>query len=104
MAQLTADNDSQLAAIRALRGLVWKLSNDKLGCRVVQQALTVAPRSIGDELVRELHCHVCEAIDSPHGNYVIQHVVEVMPVARTAFVVEEIAGIAVVLARHRYGR
>lgn len=101
-AQLEAEG-SRLTALVALRGLVWRFSRDKVGCRVVQLALSVAPRWHGDELVRELHGHVREAIDSPHGNYVIQHVVEMMPVAHSAFVAEEICGIAAAMARHRYG-
>lgn len=70
---------------------------------MVQLALKVAPRSLKEELVQELHRHVREAIESPHANYVIQQVIEVMPVARAAFVAEEIAGAAAALARHRYG-
>lgn len=103
LARLEADLDSQLAAISSLHTLIWTLSNDRLGCRVVQQALKMAPRGLKDALVRELHGHVCDAIASPHANFVIQQVVEIMPVACAAFVAEELIGVAAQVARHRYG-
>jgi len=102
-AQLELDSESQKSAVLSLRGSVWKYSKDKVGCRVVQKAFDVAPRPLADELVIELHGHVREAIDSPHANYVIQHIVDVLPIGPTAFVAEEIIGLAAAQARHRYG-
>merc|ERR1719498_1688693 len=40
---------------------------------------------------------------SPHANFVIQKIIEVLPVASTAFVAEELAGVAGDVARHRFG-
>merc|ERR1712070_1152286 len=54
-------------------------------------------------MVCELHGHVLQAIDSPHANFVIQMVVEVMPMKRSTFVAEEIVGVAARVARHRHG-
>jgi hypothetical protein len=102
-AQLEGDNASQLAAICQIRDLVWTFSKDRHGCRVVQQALKVAPRSLREELVLELHGHVREAMDSPHANFVIQQVVEIMPVSRAEFVAVELSGVAAQVARHQYG-
>lgn len=103
LAQLDADKDKQLAAIHNLHNSVWTLSKDRQGCRVVQKALKVAPKNLNEELVLELQGHILDAIDSPHANYVIQLVVEVMPVAHVTFVAEEILGVAARVARHRYG-
>ncbi|CAE8601664.1 unnamed protein product, partial [Polarella glacialis] len=55
------------------------------------------------ELTSELHGHVRQAIGSPHANYVIQKVIEVMPTAVASFVAEELRGSGAVVARHRYG-
>jgi len=54
-------------------------------------------------LIQELHGHVREAIASPHANYVIQKVIEVMPTVLVGFVADELQGIGVLAARHRYG-
>jgi len=103
MTQLESQGKLQLQAVGCLHNSVWALSRDKAGCRVVQQALKVAPKSSAEELVLELHNHVLDAIDSPHANFVLQQIVEVMPVARAAFVADEIEGVAARVARHRYG-
>jgi len=103
MAKLDADSEVQTNAVHSIRNLVWTLSTDKAGCRLVQHALQVAPRPLKEEIVSELHGHVLQAVDSPHANYVIQLVVEVMPTKRSSFVAEEIAGVAARVARHRHG-
>lgn len=103
IAQLEVDRLSQIAAISALRGLVFSFSQDKHGCRVIQLALDVLPQAFKEELIRELHGHVREAIASPHGNFVIQRVIQVMPTVHAAFVAEELVGVAAEVARHRFG-
>jgi len=69
----------------------------------VQLALQVADRKSSAELAEELRGHVGEAIRSPHANYVIQKVIEVLPMAQANFIAEELCGIGVEVARHRYG-
>jgi len=54
-------------------------------------------------LVTALHGHVREAINSPHANYVVQKVVELMTPAQASFVIEEVRGNAAAVARHRFG-
>lgn len=102
-AQLEVGSGLELQAAEGLRSRVWLFSKDKAGCRIVQDALRVAPRSLQDELIKELHNHVCDAIDSPHANFVVACIVEIMPVAQAAFVAKELANIAAQVARHRYG-
>lgn len=106
-AELTAkfegDADSQMEAFEVLRGMVWPFSQQKLGCRVVQLALGVLPQTLQKELVLELHGHVQHAIQSPHANFVIAHIVQVMPASLSSFVSEELIGIAAQIARHRFG-
>ncbi|CAE8708987.1 unnamed protein product, partial [Polarella glacialis] len=102
-ADLEAGGERMAAAAAALQGDVCRMSGESLGCRVVQLALSVLDRRLADELVGELHGHVREAINSPHGNYVIQKVVEVMPFNSADFVVQELRSQGAATARHRFG-
>lgn len=69
----------------------------------MQLALEVADATEKDVLSAELHGHVLEAMLSPHANFVIQKVIEVLPVASVSFVAEELATRAADVARHRFG-
>jgi len=94
---------SQVQVIFGIHGSIWNLSKDRSGCRIVQDALKAATRTVQEALVHELHGHVRDAVDSPHANFVIQLIVEIMPVASSVFIAEELAGIAAQVSRHRYG-
>merc|ERR1711977_211075 len=56
-----------------------------------------------DCIVAELYGHVRLAISSPHANFVIQRVIEVLPINSASFVAEELATFAAEVARHRFG-
>mmetsp|Transcript_25352 Transcript_25352/g.69720 ORF Transcript_25352/g.69720 Transcript_25352/m.69720 type:complete len:397 (-) Transcript_25352:511-1701(-) len=103
MESLEAGGKARASAVAALRSCIVPLAFDAAGCRAVQLALHVADRKVSAELADELRGHVCEAIRSPHANYVIQKVIEVLPMAQAAFVAEELSGMGVEVARHRYG-
>jgi len=100
---LNFDNMEHTVIVASVQGSVLPLTFEAEGCRAVQLALEVAETTAGAELAAELHGNVLEAIQSPHGNYVIQKIIEVMPAAQAIFIVEELMGKAVVMARHRYG-
>jgi len=100
---LEVGGKARVSAVAALRGCVVPLAFDAAGCRAVQLALHVADRRSATELAGELRGHVCEAIRSPHANYVIQKVIEVMPMAQANFIADELCGMGVEVARHRYG-
>jgi hypothetical protein len=55
------------------------------------------------DLVAELRGFVQEAMSSPHGNFVVQKVVEVLPATMSGFVAEELSGVAVNLAFSKFG-
>eukprot|EP00403_Amphidinium_massartii_P048792 CAMPEP_0178459664 /NCGR_PEP_ID=MMETSP0689_2-20121128/48257_1 /TAXON_ID=160604 /ORGANISM="Amphidinium massartii, Strain CS-259" /LENGTH=500 /DNA_ID=CAMNT_0020086169 /DNA_START=102 /DNA_END=1604 /DNA_ORIENTATION=+ len=101
--QLEAGGASCIAAIEELQGAIWRLSTDVQGCRLVQKAVEKAKGAKRGEVVEELHGHVREAMGSPHANYVLQKVVEVMPIEIASFIAKELAGIAADACRHRYG-
>jgi len=100
---LEAGGKARAAAVAALRGSVVPLAFDAIGCRAVQLALQLAERKASAELAEELRGHVSEAIRSPHANYVIQKIIEVLPMASASFIAEELCGMGVEVARHRYG-
>jgi pumilio RNA-binding family len=71
---------------------------------VVQFALQVADVTAAVDVIADLRGHVVEAMQSPHGNYVIQKIVETLPVVHSSFIVEELRVMgAGAVARHRYG-
>lgn len=101
-AALAESDREQVADL--LRGQMWRFSRDQTGCRLVQEALGLVPLKVARELAAELRGHVAEAIRSPHGNFVIQRIIEVFPADAISFVVEEIRAIgAVAVARDRFG-
>jgi len=88
----------------SLQGQVRRLAFESLGSRVVQDALEQATDlADAQTLANELRGHVRTAIESPHANYVLQKVVEVLPPSSRTFIAEELLGTGVAVARHRYG-
>jgi len=88
-------------ALRQLRGQVWRLSRDAMGCRLVQDVLELGSRE-SVELGKELHGHVLEAAVCPHANYVVQKVVSHLSLASSRFVAQELEGNATRVAKHRF--
>lgn len=98
------DDGTQLEKAQiGLQGSVVRLAFGAQGCRVVQDALKDLPEKEADALAAELQGHIQSAIESPHANYVVQKIVEVLRPAKSRFVVEELQGIACKVARHKYG-
>ena len=92
----------QASELDQLRGHVWALSQDKKGCRVVQKALEVAGRETA-AIAGELSGHVLDAIKHPEANYVVQKAITQLSVGGSSFIVEEIQGSAVAVAKNRMG-
>jgi len=100
---LETEGNPRLEALALLRGSVRRLCFESTGCRVIQQALKVGGKTYVTELVEELHGSVLEAASSPHANYVLQAVIAQVPTELVKFIIQEIKGKAVEVARHRYG-
>jgi len=86
-------------------GKVLRLSMAAIGCRQVQAALEEAA---SDEervaLALELKGHVCEAISSPHANFVVQKCIEVLPATVVPFIIDEVERAGFIWAsKHKYG-
>jgi len=101
--QLELGGDVMHNAVSSILGSVLQISLEPFGCRVVQKALEVARPAEKAALAAELRNHVRLTISSPHANFVIQKVIEVLPVVSTRFVAEELATVAAEVAQHRYG-
>jgi hypothetical protein len=100
--QLEAGGQERQMALAKITGSVLKMSFEPFGCRVVQLAFDVAGAFDRQSMAAELRGHVREAISSPHANFVVQKVIEVLPVSSTNFVATELLTFAVDAARHRY--
>ena len=85
-----------------LQGRVWELSQDKKGCRLVQKALEDAGRETV-AIAAELSGHILEAIKHPEANYVVQKAITQLSVGGSRFIVEEMLGSAVAVAKNRMG-
>lgn len=88
---------------RLIQGHMLSLSQDSAGCRVVQRALEVCSKRQQGALVEELHGNVTELIRSPHGNYVLQKIVCLLPPSSSSFIAQEFTGTASEIAHGEYG-
>lgn len=102
-ASMPAEAKQEVTA--SLRSRVLELALDSEGSRKVQTALECARGSEQELLVRELQGHVSKALQSPHGNHVLQKAIAVMWPADLFFIVPELLqwGRPSALARHPYG-
>ena len=91
--------------MEVLRGQVLGHSMDAHGCRLVQRALALADDAGRVEIAQELRGHICEVLESPHGNYVLQRIIELMRPSVVSFVLGELTACMTPqeLAKHRYG-
>jgi hypothetical protein len=83
---------------------VLQLCEDDAGCRRVQTALERGSLQLQLSVAHMLRGHVLKLLRSPHGNFVVQKLIEVMPSSDVAaFVADEILGHAVATAKGRFG-
>jgi len=101
--KLETGGDAMRQTIPSFKGSVLRMSLEPCGCRVVQSALEAAGPVEKEGIVAELRGHVRLAIASPHANFVLQKVIEVLPVNSARFVAEELTTVAAEVARHRFG-
>ena len=102
---LAVSTDHLPVLMQALRGQVLRRSMDAHGCRLVQRALALADDAGRVEIAQELRGHICEVLESPHGNYVLQRIIELMRPSVVSFVLGELTACMTPqeLAKHRYG-
>jgi pumilio RNA-binding family len=101
--QLDAGAQDIHEVVGQVRGSVCALAFDAAGCRVVQKLIEMAMPQDAGKLVMELHGSVRRAVSSPHANFVIQKVIDVLPARFSQFIAKELAGSGAETSRHRYG-
>eukprot|EP00913_Durusdinium_trenchii_P005473 g5101.t1 len=71
--------DLRRRLVSSLRGSLLKLTRDKRGCWVLQQALELGGPELQDALKDELKGKVLSCSQHLHGNFVLQKCVELLP-------------------------
>jgi len=100
--KLRGDKEAQDEVFGKLKGRIWSEAQDVDGCWVVQEAIKVATPDLQKELVKELHSHVLEGMESPHANHVLQKVIQCMPIDLASFIVDELTDV-VSACQHVFG-
>jgi hypothetical protein len=95
--------EKRKAAIEWIIASTRPLALTRRGCRIVQRAMEVASSPEQERIVANLQGFVLEALQSPHANYVLQKCFEVMPPLKLQFVLRELKGQGIFVARHRFG-
>jgi len=101
--QIDAGGVARQAAFEALAGSIAELSFDAGACRVVQKAFEVGDADETSPLAEELVGKVHDAIQSPHANHVLQKMLTTLPTQVVQFIIKELEGRAVEVARSRFG-
>jgi len=103
-AQLSGDSsEEKMAAFAAIEDEVVHMAFHSEGCRVVQLALEVARDGSRLKLADAFKTHVIEAALDPSANFVIQKMIEVLPIAFTSFVPKELKGSVKKVASNKHG-
>jgi len=100
--KLESGGKQRADTLLSIKDWTLHLAFDATGCRVVQSALEFANASAAVEIANKLRAHIRRAACSPHANYVVQKMVEVLPLSHVAFVVEELRDVVKDMACNRY--
>jgi len=104
LAELESSNlDRRQTAVEWVISSFRVLAFTRRGCRIVQRAMELAVWEDQERLVQNLQGLVLEAMESPHANYVVQKCFEIMPPNKLQFVLSELKGQGMAVARHRFG-
>jgi hypothetical protein len=95
--------DRRNMAIQWVISSTRPLALTRRGCRIVQRAMELSTSADQERIVANMEGFVLEALQSPHANYVLQKCFEVMPSHMLQFVITELKGQGVFVARHRFG-
>ena len=91
--------------LRTVHKQVRMLALDARGCRIVQRTLELAHGESQLGMIAELKGHVCEMMQSPYGNYVLQICINVMRPSVVKFIMSELSHCykPAAIARHKFG-
>lgn len=98
-----SDEEAVRAAVEWVADKAWPLAVSACGCRVFQAALEVASAPEGERMALAMRGRVWEAVRSPYANHCLQGCISNIPSSSLDWMVHELAGLAPVVARHRFG-
>lgn len=98
--QLQAGGEEQWSALSLFQHFAFSSQVTSLAAQAVLEQASGQDAAL---LASSMQGHVRRASKSKHANYVMQKIVEVMPMARASFVAEELSGVAHETACHRFG-
>jgi len=81
----------------------WPLAGETEGCRLVQKAMEVGTPVYLLQLLGNFRGRVKEALQSPHGNGILQTFIEMVPSEQIQFIIAEMQGSILYVARHCFG-
>merc|ERR1712178_315682 len=87
----SSDDQVRQPVFQLVSDTFWSLTLNKRGCRVVQKAIEVRPPEYQLGLLQNRRGSVYDALQSPHGNYVLQKFIKVVPPEHVEFVVSELS-------------
>lgn len=104
LADLDSSSDcKRQVALQWVLESFWLLAFDKQGCRIVQKAVDVGSPAYQLQLLGNLKGYVNQAVESPHGNYVLQKFIQTVPPEQIQFIVTEVHANVLYIACHRFG-
>merc|ERR1719375_2618648 len=98
-----SDEGARAQALEQITVSMWPMAVQRHGCRVAQKAFEVANEFQKNLLAEGLRGHIREAVESPHGNHVVQKCVESGCVQGVQIVFDETRGAFAFFARRRFG-
>jgi len=102
-AQIGADDKFQALADKAFENATCSQESSRAMQKVIEDLCDEDKEDDAAAFVSGLRHHVKDAIDSKHGNFVIERILEKLGPKHASFVVEDLRGSAAFYARHRYG-
>lgn len=97
------DQTERLSVLLWFHKATRQLALSKPGCRVVQKAMEKTGGPDRDLIIAELKDHIAELYESPHGNHVLSRAIELLPTAKTAFIISALVGHGIAVSKHRFG-
>lgn len=89
----------------AIQGQALLMAMEATGSFELQKILEASDNSVRNTIASQFRGHVCECVESPHANHVLQRLIELMPPSSVSFVLDEIAEKwkPSYVARHKFG-
>ncbi|KAK7689285.1 hypothetical protein QCA50_007076 [Cerrena zonata] len=92
----------RLSFVEAFKGLVHELAIDRFGCIVLQEYLASIPQEDTRTLVDEMLIHTRDLMSDPHGNFIVQYILEYGQPYQKRLIAIELQGNMLFLAQQKF--